>query len=597
MPFMLGLCLSSLSAQKGALALERLSIQPFINQTNQEQWDNLAVSISNTLELTLRLTERLTIRDIGTFNAYNPDDREAMREAALSSRLDAVLIGRISPGEGQRIRIQAEVYIPSSGTVVADETRTAFGAFDVLDAADELILEVASGIAGYQIDFGALVLQPDRTDVPFRVYVDGALVGDNPAGIPQIPTGSRVLDITVVSSRGEQLVYSADLSIKPGEASTVAFSLPRVTVNEGSMVRSRLNFIAEAYRIFGAEGAVQTALNEAEDLLSGSDRETDKEELERLRTLYLLSQEYREIDTSAYLNSDSAVPRVQEFIPVAEEALDSGYGDDPEVRSLIRRSALAHLYMLDLLFGTKLDAGNWEAADAIMDDMVATRESFDLGNRALPQYRVEEYRRAREVSDELRKRRRRPIPYILSVVSAGASGFGGWMLYDGTVDSFIQEADDLYDVYMAAGPDTVEKACKEADAAYTTAELAELVQWGAIAGGGLVLTTGVFFAIRNIRRSERYMREWADESYPRLISVSRRVADYFDHGKPPGEGSIDYLVLGPDSLVTVGESIIDVPPFMVQVDEGEPLILGRPMAVPEDVETVRGSGFYTVVLE
>ncbi len=588
-------------SQKNAFTLERLAVQPFVNQTGQEQWDNLARSISDTLLLTLRLTERLTVRDIGTFQPYDAAGREAMRVAAGESRLDAVLIGRIVLAENDRVRIEAEIYEPRSDQIVASEVRTAFGAFDVLDAADELVVAVAGGLTGYQVDFGALILKPDRTDVAFRVYLDGAFVGDNLIGIPQVLTGTRRIDITVVSRDREQLVYSADLTINPGEADDVTFSLPQVTRAEGDMIESRLRYAQQTYATTGAAETVQVALDEARGLLAGAGRDADDAKVARLQVLLNLEREFRTLDLRDYWDNETGFRAGTDVLSAALEAMDSPFADDPDVRAEIRRSALAHLYLLDICFGAALSESDWETSARIMDEMAHTRDRFQLGNEVLPEIRVAEFRQARETAEELRKRRRRPLPYLLTAIGAGGTGYGSWLFYSDAVGSVVDEADTLYRVYEVAGPDTVAAARNAAEDSYQEAEELEIVQWASIAGGAAILATGVALAVRNIRRSENSMRDWAENRYRRLMTVSTRILAYLSEDRTDsrqvGVTEAELLILGPQSLVLLSGSVVDTPPLLVAVPPGSRLPISRPTVIPQDGLRTWESGLHMVVVE
>ncbi len=591
-----------LSAQKRTTGLERLAVVPFVNQTGNAQWDVLAASLTDTILLTLRLAEQVTVRDIGTPDPFSDAGRAEIVRAGRESRLDAILVGRLGLAEADRVTIETGLYAPSANDVVATESRTAFGAFDVLDAADELVVAVTSAITGYPVDFGALILEPSRADVVFRVYLDGALVGENINGIPQVLVGERRLDVTVVSRAGEQLVYSADLLIRAGEANTVSFPLPEITRTEADMIDTRIAFAERNFAVSGAESAVQAALDEVRDLIAGADRPGDEAALVLVQSLVDVEREFRRIDPAGYLFADSAL-RASEAIPVAwtfRKDLQNG-GD--KLGKRIRRTALAHLHMTRIAFALTLSESNWERADLLLDEIEQTQAEFGLGDAVLSERQINAYREARETSDRLVRRRRRPVPYLLSLVGAGGVGYGSYLVYTDAVGETIDDADALYEEYLAAGPDTVSTKRRAAEEKYDEAEFTELVQWSTIGAGAVTLVTGLLLAVRNIRQSDTYMRDWADDRYPRLMAVANGVAEYLEddgRGRRSDTGEAeraDLLIVGPESIVTLPDGGVDAMPLLVSVPAGEALVLDRAAVVPSDSTRVWERGFHLVVTE
>jgi len=214
---------------------------------------------------------------------------------------------------------------------------------------------------------------------------------------------------------------------------------------------------------------------------------------------------------------------------------------------------------------------------------------------------VAEFRQARETAEELRKRRRRPLPYLLTAIGAGGTGYGSWLFYTDAVGSVVDEADSLYRVYEVAGPDTVAAARNAAEDSYQEAEELEIVQWASIAGGAAILATGVALAVRNIRRSENSMRDWAENRYRRLMTVSTRILAYLSEDRTDsrqvGVTEAELLILGPQNLVLLSGSVVDTPPLLVAVPPGSRLPISRPTVIPQDGLRTWESGLHMVVVE
>lgn len=177
--------------QRTEQRLDRIAVIPFVNTTEFDQWDLLARDMTETVRLTLALGERFDVVDPDTsgIDPYAPEGPLELRRIAEARRIDGAVIGRISELDNGRVELETSVWSNLTGQIIGSERREAFGSFDILDAADELVSLTTSAMLGYRVDFGGIVLTPSRNDVEYSVSIDGNAVGTGVRSIPQVLVG------------------------------------------------------------------------------------------------------------------------------------------------------------------------------------------------------------------------------------------------------------------------------------------------------------------------------------------------------------------------------------------------------------------------
>lgn len=566
------------------LEAESITVIPFVNDSGDPQWDSLASAMSGTIRLSIQLSGQFDYREVEPFDPFEERGLLRLARTARENRIDAVVIGQIGREANGRISLTAAVYGNQQGRIIGEETREAFGDFDVLDAADELVLVSTSAILGYRVDYGAILLRPNRDDVPYQVYIDGNPVGESPAAVPQVLVGRRRVEISLVGRRGEQFVYSADRLVRPGEALDVVFDLPNVLIGTIDEITIHQQLAASLLGQYDDRDVAREALARSAGLLGPDASELRAEQATEQQILEIawdLEEEFLGITPERYEPSgDYAGGDPFAFVAGSRERVERGDINDPRVLERIERNGAAHLSMLHLRWAQLLAEERWDDAYALLADMEAVETAFSL-SRYL---RVPPLRRSLEGAlatyETYEARRARPWPYLTGGLGLGAAGYGGFLLATGAVDSKTDDADEIYERYNAAtDPSEVSRLREEANDAYDEAELFEIVQWTSLAVGGVVAVASTIRVLRNRRAGEVYLRGWARERYGRLMDVAAQVFHGEDRGR---DGTLPVLLLGPyEGVVTVGDRV-DFLPVVVPAQPGEPLSVSRPRAAAED---------------
>jgi TolB-like protein len=601
--------------QDRELRAERVAVVPFVNSTDTEQWDNLALAMAETIELTLKLSGQFQIVDVESserIDPYAPDGPLVLRDLAEALRLDAAIIGRITPGRNGRVELEAAAYSAITGEIVGAATREAFGSFDILDAADELVVLAASAFLGYEVGFGGVILKPSRPDVPYKVYVDGIDVGTSIRSLPQILTGRRTLEIALLTSRGEQYVYSADRLIRPGEAIEVPFGLPAVTSAEQQKIRAGH---AVAEELLGRPDQFMVAfraLRESRTLLmdSTSDALAPFRQRQRiLETVWQLEEELYRLRPENFIVPLEYVPG-DPFVAVqrSREILggDDGLAGEDEVASRLLRNGAGLYHYLHIARSAALGRGDWDGAAAILDDMEEVARVFDLDQVTSWRQGRADWRRAQNESESYARRSRRPWPYIGLAAGLGGVGYGGYILATDEVGRLTDKGDDYYEEYEAAttGVDA-EEYREKAEDQYDRAETTQIIQWSSIAVGGVVAVLSVWRIRHNRRAADRFLIEWAGDRYGQEIALSDRMFSrrFVDATTVDADSAVEssgvatVLVLGPSGEVVRVDGQPRVFPFLQEVPVGQSLDVDRAPIVDADRTRIYDGGFSVLVLQ
>lgn len=555
--------------------LERLAVVPIVNTTDVQQWDNLAVAMTDTIDLTVRLGNRYHViapdsRDMAAIDPYAPTGPVDLQALADQYRLDAAVIGRISSLDGGRFELETSVWSSRTGTIIGRERRETFGAFDMIEAADELVVVTTSALLGYRVDFGAVVFQPTRQDVDYYVSIDGIRVGDRISSLPQILVGKREIDILVTVGNSNVPVYSAERVIRPGEAIEVRFGLPQVTPREEQSVRARhelaRNLLGQPDRYRFAFEVLSESRSLLADARDSGALETLREEQATLETVWRLDEEFARLNPLVFVASEADADDISNVLPetyrIAGETASQG---EPAVRRRIERNGAAQFHLLRLAWLQALENGEWESADRLLSRMETAVDALSLNTlrEALSADR-RAFAQAQSEAQSIARRNRRPWPYMGLVAGLGGVGYGGYVLYEERGNLSIEDGIDAR-------------------------------IWGSAAGGSILSLISGAILTRNQRADESFLRDWVQSEYGGDIGRALTAIEVLREA-PPERGA-RIVVLGPRDVVGAVDGDPRALPVIVEQDEGLPVDVGRPTRVAADRTRLYRRGTWLTVVD
>lgn len=601
------------------LEAERIAVFPFVNTTDVEQWDTLGEATAQTIELTLRLSGQYDVAavdDLERFNPYSPEGALVLSRIVAERRLDAAIIGRISALENGRVELQAAVYRSETGEIIGAETREAFGSFDILDAADELVVIASSAFLGYQINFGGVILKPSRPDVEYRVVLDGIEIGTNISSIPQVLTGTRTIEIVAVTAMGEKYVYTNDHSIRSGEAIVIDFNLPAVTSREQREIRASHDVATDLLGRPGEYIVAFDALRESRRLLMASSSpalDPYRQRQDALESIWRLEEEMYRLSPTDYMEEGRyELGGPEEMLP-GTTAVTADYNRrTDELRVLeekllterIERNGTSQVYLLHLLWTQALNEGDVERAEALLRDMVTTAESYELEATTFVEDEAAAWKAVSEDASVYGRRSRRPWPYLGLAVGLGGLGFGGYYIATDQVGTLLEKGDEYHDEYeLSQSASQADHYREKAEETYDDAEFAEFVQWSSIAAGGLVTLISTWRIIHNRQAERSFLHDWVRERYGREIALADRLSSRgflqeIGEREEAGSGdSVQILVLGPPGDVVHIEGRPRILPVLIEQPYGELFEIDRAPIAETDRQRIYTEPFSMVVVE
>ncbi len=538
-----------------AVRTGRVAVLPVVNDTALAELDRVAAEMTRTITLLLQTSGRFEVVTVEPFNPYSMQGPARLSEISRSLRLQGVVIGRLTDLDRGRIELESALYGGAEGWIAGGITREAYGAFDVVEAADELVIATASALIGFPVELGGIVLRPSRDDVPYRVYLDGFALGENLAAIPQVPVGRRTIEIALVRTGGDQIIFSADRLIRPGEALEIFFQIPAVTVREQIEIIQRHDLVARLQGDPTRAGLAERTLQESRQLLERTSSESRQQmdqlvrDQEFLEALWQLEKEFLALQFSGTGGAVAPVPVARRHIGAADKPL----------RERARRNALVHFHLLDLERVRVLDQGLWDEAGQLLDAMADLNRELALRQDAMVQAEQRAWNSARAESDSLRERRSRPWPIVGMAVGAAGMGVGGYFFYD-------EPAGD--------------------------AAVVEAIRWGAVGVGAVTVVASALRWRSNRRVADASLSDWTRERFAYPIGVAAELDSYTGEDVRTG-----VLILGPSGqMISVDGQPRTLPLLMIS-EAGAYLRVGRAPVVAEEISRPVAPGLNILVVE
>ncbi len=549
---------------------ERLAVLSFINDTGEPEFDSVTASISEALDRILRWSRQYDVRELPQFDPFAPDGRTRMARQAREQRIPVVVFGRVVHGTGGRIELESAVYSTEEARIIGGTRREAFGAFDIVEAADELILTTASALLGYNVELGAIVFTPSRSDVSYTVTIDGVSLGENVRVVPQVLTGRRTVEVMIQTTRGEVPAYTAERLIRPGEALEIPIALPAVTRMEQEEILVRQGI---ARRLLGEPRDypwAMEALAESAGILQRTEStalDPFRQEQNRLAAVWELDREYARLEPHHFSRgSDTYQPG--DPLPVLPDTVrirESVLVQDERVAVRVHRNAHAQYQLTWLRWAEALGEYRWDEAERILADLATLEQHYRLDDQTQARQIRSRFGEAREEAATLALRRRRPWPYLSLGVGLGGIGFG----------SYLYATDEL-DNYSG-----------------TDREIVEWTQWGSIGAGAVISLASIVRIISNNRAGEVYLREWAREEQGRLIDTAERVFELSRDGSERAWA----LLLGPVGEMLTLENRPAQFPVLLEVRDGLPVPTGRAPVVAEEADRLMTPGLTILTVQ
>ncbi|SIQ65488.1 hypothetical protein SAMN05920897_11278 [Alkalispirochaeta americana] len=557
---------------------EGIAVVPFENRSGRQPLDRVARELTEALKLTLQVSGQFDLRSL-PLERIPPEGgarQEALLRVARERRIDAVLWGdfqETSPGE---VLLTASILDVSRGVVLGSEERRSYGDFDIDEAARELLRSTASALLGYPVHYASLVFRPSREGVPYRVFLDGILLGASPPEIRYVPDGVRTLEITIATSRGEIPVYVADRLLRAGEVQEISFALPEITSLEQREIQELQR---GAFHLLGDPALYEQAqrlLQESSRLLAEvpEDRlKPSRREQERLELLWDLDREFHGLNPGNFSRRSEWYRPGDPLrgLPVATK-LQQQIARETVEAAPVRRNALALFRLLELRWAEALSEEAWDEAALVLEDLVTIDQTFELREtEALARLRQDYL--SLLVRAEQQTGRGKVFPLLGIGAGLGGIAGGGYLLATDEADNYSNSPGPLFD--------------------WSESELVEMAAGGALVAGGVLAIVSAVRLARGRTPGDRLLQRWSREEQGRIISAA---GDIFSRTFEPGQGSW-VIILGPaGEIVSLGDRIVTLP-AIVPAEQGRAFSVHRPFVVTRDRTRLVPEGVSVIVVD
>jgi hypothetical protein len=237
------------AAQSSPPAQVRVHMLPVVNRSGQAQFDAVATTVTGTVSLTLRLLGDYVISQGEPAGPVPLPPEGTAREDALATlaeelAVENIVFGEVLPPVGDELpRIRLGVYDRLTGQITVQEERTPQSLFGIFTITDELASDVLSGFAGRRVAFGSVRITPEYAGTgeppPYRVALDGEVIGANLRSVDSILTGSHRLTVTTEVLGEERTLLDEEISVEEGATREVALQLPDVDLVAEAQDRAR----------------------------------------------------------------------------------------------------------------------------------------------------------------------------------------------------------------------------------------------------------------------------------------------------------------------------------------------------------------------
>ena len=229
----------------------RLVVVPLRNETGNIRFDPVCRSVSDTVDLTIRLSGRYSVNDQETAKLLSLTeflDTGALATFANQQSVDEIIYGRGALNIEGAFFFQLSLFSREKNAVTHDLTIAADSIFDVSQAADKLIVDFLSDLSGSNVQFGSVEITKIAGNGAYSAFLDDVRI-TNLQTNKRVLVGDYTLSIHQARLQGNTVLFSEPLSIRQDKTETIKFTIPGATEEDFRLLaaqRKELSDLAKA---------------------------------------------------------------------------------------------------------------------------------------------------------------------------------------------------------------------------------------------------------------------------------------------------------------------------------------------------------------
>jgi hypothetical protein len=258
------LCGVTVHSQQESL-IPRVAIVPMVNETKDDQYDFLCITIDDTVKLALDLAKKFMVMKAVRFDPYKKAGR--VKSYAEENRLDNIVFGKTYLNKMGEIIVRMSVYDRTRDRVAITKEEKASSIFEIFDASNRLVKALVKEFSDMHMGYGALKLVNTGEEGDFELYIDGELKGKNTGRVRNVLNGQRKIEIKQNRMFGTELIFTQDIWVYEAAVSQVDFAVPYLLQHEKEALEKVETSIAQSWDSREDTGKVVGSILEGYDLL------------------------------------------------------------------------------------------------------------------------------------------------------------------------------------------------------------------------------------------------------------------------------------------------------------------------------------------
>ena len=243
----------------------RVAILPMINKEQSKLLDVICQTMTETIELTLKLMDKYRLTKVEGIDPYK--DFMIVRHYLQVNRIDNAIFGKASIDEGV-IVFQMSVYDRRKDEITVTKEAIAENIFEIFNASDELVVSLVESFSGMHIGFGEIQLKNTGEEGEFKLYIDGKLAGEDLLSKANVLIGNRSIEIKQKRMFREVVIFHTAAQIIEDEVIKIEFKIPYLLIEEKEVLDRLDGTIKKFWDNRDEAEKVVRSINEALVLLS-----------------------------------------------------------------------------------------------------------------------------------------------------------------------------------------------------------------------------------------------------------------------------------------------------------------------------------------
>ena len=244
--FLLLIFWAAAAAQAAEDYRPRVAVLPVVNETGENNYTPLCDTVSETIELILRLLGTYNVAGEEVWLGAEPDSQEGFTKFAAEFGLDEIIFGTMSTHEEGLFSFTISIYNVGDAEVKVTKEEVVYSILEVFDASDAVTVALLSEISDIHIGFGEIELIKTGGTGSYTVYLNDEKIRNPEKMLKKILNGQYTFRIRQDRVMGDTVILEENIEVFEDKVTTVTFAIPTATREERSFLQEKQAEVLEA---------------------------------------------------------------------------------------------------------------------------------------------------------------------------------------------------------------------------------------------------------------------------------------------------------------------------------------------------------------